>query len=549
MKITLAQLNPTIGDFACNLHKIENSYKKAHRDKSDIMVLSELFLTGYPPRDLLNRQDFIREAENALDALLKITKNYPNTAILFGTILPTKKKSGNGLYNSAVLVQNGAILFEQHKTLLPNYDVFDEARYFDTSPQIEPFEFKSERLGITICEDAWNDPQLFPLKIYSQNPVEILAKKGATIFFNLSASPYHLDKEKIRYQLVLNHAKKLQKPFILVNQIGGNDELIFDGNSIALDDQGNLFSQLPPFKENMTTIDLYLPKKKKTVTFSERMESVYQALLLGISDYIKKCSFEKVLLGLSGGIDSALTCVLAADAIGPDNVMAVAMPSPYSSKESVEDAKLLAKNLGVDLLIIPITSVYKSYLNLLQKHFRNNSPDITEENIQARIRGNILMALSNKFGYLTLSTGNKSELSVGYCTLYGDMSGGLGVIADVPKTMVYELARYCNRNRERIPRRILEKQPSAELKPDQKDQDTLPPYEVLDRILELYLDKGFSKQDVLKEGIDEKTIDWVIKAIGRTEYKRRQSAPGLKVTTKAFGIGRRMPIAAKYEEK
>jgi NAD+ synthase (glutamine-hydrolysing) len=451
------------------------------------------------------------------------------------------------LYNSAVLIQNGTIRFEQHKTLLPNYDVFDEARYFDPSPQIEPFDFKNERLGITICEDAWNDPRLGPPKIYSDNPIQILADKGATLFINLSASPYHIEKDKFRIRLIQNHVETFHKPFILVNQIGGNDELIFDGNSTAIDSRKNLLARLSAFKEDTVTIDLNHPAKNQSIEFPEWMESVYQALLLGIRDYMRKCGFKQAVLGLSGGIDSALTCLLAADAIGPENVLAVAMPSSYSSKESVEDAEEQAKNLNVRFQIIPITPLYETYLKTFQEQFKGQPQDITEENIQARIRGNILMALSNKFGYLTLSTGNKSELSVGYCTLYGDMSGGLSVIADVPKTMVYELARYCNREKERIPKRIIEKPPSAELKPDQKDQDTLPPYETLDRILELYLDQGVPKQDILKENIDEKTVDWVIHALGRTEYKRRQTAPGLKVTTKAFGIGRRMPIAAKYK--
>ncbi len=547
MKITLAQLNPTIGDFSGNLQKIEAIYKKAHQDRSDLIVLSELYLTGYPPRDLLNRQDFIQDAQNALGEAEKISRHYPEIAILLGTIRPTEKRIGNGLYNSAVLIQNGATRFEQHKTLLPNYDVFDEARYFDPSPRIEPFDFKNERLGITICEDAWNDPRLCPSKIYSENPVQILADKDTTLFINLSASPYYIEKEKFRVQLIQNHVETFHKPFILVNQIGGNDELIFDGNSTAIDGKGNCLARLSAFKEDTATADLDHPVESHSIEFPERMESLYQALLLGIRDYMHKCNFKKSVLGLSGGIDSALTCLLAADAIGPENVLAVAMPSPYSSGESVEDAERLTKNLNVRFQIIPITSLYETYLKTFQKQFKGHSQDITEENIQARIRGNILMALSNKFGYLTFSTGNKSELSVGYCTLYGDMSGGLSVIADVPKTMVYELARYCNRNGERIPQRILDKPPSAELKPDQKDQDTLPPYEVLDKILERYLDQGVSKQDILREGIDKKSVDWVIRALGRTEYKRRQIAPGLKVTTKAFGIGRRMPIAAKYE--
>ncbi len=499
MKITLAQLNPTIGDFEGNLSKIKKTLKAVEKNSPDLVVFSELFLTGYPPRDLLERKDFIQMSQKTLETLIEISKEFPDPAILCGTIQPTNKNTGKGLYNTAVLIQNGKILFQQHKSLLPTYDVFDEARYFDPAPHIETFPFKDEILGITICEDAWNDPQLWPKRIYSSDPVEILARNRATIFINISASPFNIGKEKIRYQLLHNHVAKYGKPFVFVNQVGANDELIFDGRSMVLDANGGLMEIFPSFKENINTIDLSnLPKPKKYIP-QDTTASVYDALVLGIKDYMEKCGFKKAVVGLSGGIDSALTYCLARDAMGSRNVLSVSMPSPYSSKSSVEDARKLAENLGVEFKIIPITPIYKAYLESLKKHFGEKKEDVTEENIQARIRGNILMALSNKFEYLTLSTGNKSELSVGYCTLYGDMSGGLSVLADVPKTVVYELARYVNRNSEIIPVEIIQKPPSAELKPDQKDQDTLPPYEILDRILHLYLDMGYSKEEIIAE--------------------------------------------------
>ncbi|MBN2030873.1 NAD+ synthase [bacterium] len=548
MKITLAQLNPTIGDFEGNLSKIENTLKQVQHDHPDIVIFSELFLTGYPPLDLLERKDFINNARKALDKLLKLSSVFTRMAILCGTIQPTDQKRGKHLHNSALLIQDGKILFRQHKTLLPTYDVFDEARYFEPSHNIEVFQFKEETLGITICEDAWNDPSLRLSKIYNTNPVAILSKKGATLLINISASPFNMGKEETRHALFQKHATQCQKVFIFLNQTGGNDELIFDGRSMIFNKKGQLIWLAPSFKEHVETIDLSNPPPTQTFFQQNKIEAVYEALILGIRDYMSKCHFQKAVLGLSGGIDSALTCCLASAAIGPDNVIAVAMPSPYTSKSSVEDAEQLAVNLGVQFKNIPITSIYQNYLDHLNDHFHNKSPDITEENIQARIRGNILMALSNKFGCLTLSTGNKSEISVGYCTLYGDMSGGLSVLGDVFKTLVYQIAEYINRDNEIIPRRIIEKPPSAELKPNQTDQDTLPPYDILDKILYLYLDKGNSKEEIVSEGLNRDTVDWVIRAIERNEYKRRQAAPGLKITTKAFGIGRRIPVAAKYTD-
>jgi len=543
MKVTIAQMNPTVGDIKGNMKKMEDVLSKT---SSDLIIFPELYITGYPPRDLLERREFIKKVQKANHEVTLLSKKYPERGILFGTVLPNKNEYGKGLYNSAVLVYNGKILIEEHKSLLPTYDVFDEARYFDPSSEISTVSFKNEILGISICEDAWNDPDLWLKRNYRIDPIEILVKKGATLLINISASPFTMGKDEIRYRIIRNHALKHKKRFIFVNQVGGNDELIFDGKSMYIDENGNLIDILPSFEEFIKTIDLGL-KNPVPFTPEERISSVYRALVLGLRDYMRKCGFKKAVLGLSGGIDSAVTCCIAVEAMGSENVLGVSMPSEYSSEGSVKDSKKLAENLGIEFKIIPITPIFRSYLSTLKEHFEGRKEDVTEENIQARIRGNILMALSNKFGYLVLSTGNKSELAVGYCTLYGDMSGGLAVISDVPKTMVYELAYYINRESEIIPEEIIKKPPSAELRPDQLDQDTLPPYDILDRILHLYLDQYCTYEEIVKEGLDPETVRWVINAINRNEYKRRQAVPGLKVTTKAFGTGRRMPIAAVYE--
>jgi NAD+ synthase (glutamine-hydrolysing) len=480
--------------------------------------------------------------------LRQLSARYSGTAILFGAPLPTGKDLGKGLYNSALLVYQGRILIRQDKSLLPTYDVFDEMRYFDPAAEINTVAFKGEALGISICEDAWNDPELWPKgRLYPCDPIAMLAGKGATLLINISASPFYLGKEEIRYRLIRNHAQKHGLPFVFVNQVGGNDELIFDGRSLCLDRFGEPISACPSFQEVVQKIDtgrsgtvgLYSPQNK--------IESIHAALVLGIRDYLRKCGFSRAIVGLSGGIDSALTCCLAKEAIGGENVLAVSMPSPYSSKGSIEDSRKLAANIGIGFKVIPITAIYRSYLKTLKEHFEGKEADVTEENIQARIRGNILMALSNKFGHLVLSTGNKSELAVGYCTLYGDMSGGLAAISDVPKTMVYDLANYINRKSEIIPRVIIEKEPSAELKPGQADQDTLPPYPILDRVLHHYLEEVLSVDEIIKLGFERETVEWIIRTVEKSEYKRKQAAPGLKVTSKAFGVGRRMPIAAKFD--
>ena len=547
MKITLAQLNPTVGDIRGNLAKVTQTLSQCSKDSPDLVVFPELFLVGYPPRDLLERPSFVARTEEAIRELLEVSQKYPQTGIIVGAPQLGLLSTGKGLHNSALLIHQGQLLFTQHKSLLPTYDVFDEPRYFDPAANDPVVKFKDRTLGISICEDAWNDPALWHRPTYSYDPIEVLAEKGADLIINIAASPFHRGKEKLRYDIVRSHATKHLIPFLFVNQVGANDELIFDGRSICLDGAGDLMAVLSPFVEQVETISLDGTGSRDPYVPQEEIASVQQALVLGVRDYMDKCGFSSAILGLSGGIDSAVTCCIAVEAIGAENVVAVTMPGPYSSTGSIEDSRKLAENLAVRFEIIPISPAYEAYIASLQDHFKGREPDITEENFQARIRGNILMALSNKFGHLVLSTGNKSELAVGYCTLYGDMSGGLSVIADVPKTMVYELAQYLNRDAIIIPQEIVNKPPSAELRENQTDQDTLPPYEVLDEILHYYVDEHYSMADLLQHNFDPETVKWVVRTVDRNEYKRRQAVPGLKVTSKAFGMGRRMPIAAKFE--
>jgi NAD+ synthase (glutamine-hydrolysing) len=549
MKVAMAQMNPTVGDVTGNLALVEEALRRCAPQRPDLVVFPELFLVGYPPRDLLERADFVQHCQEAVQRLQEISGNYPETGILVGTVTPTRRAAGNGLYNSALLIHRGSVLFRQHKSLLPTYDVFDESRYFDPAPEVETVPFRGEVLGISICEDAWNDPEFWPRRSYPLDPIEILARRKATVLINISASPFYAGKEEVRFRLIRSHARKHEMPFILVNQVGANDELIFDGRSLFVDARGEAVEVFPPFREHLSTIGTSTAGDPRQYVPQDRIESIYQALVLGIRDYARKCGFAKAALGLSGGIDSSLACCLATEALEPENVLGVAMPSRYSSQASLDDARQLAEKLSVDFRIISIDDIFASYLKALKEEFHDTQPDVTEENVQARIRGNVLMALSNKFGYLILSPGNKSEMAVGYCTLYGDMSGGLSVLSDVPKTMVYELARYINRDGIVIPEEILKKDPSAELRPDQKDQDTLPPYEVLDPILHLYVDEERPAKDIVAQGFAPETVQWVVRAVNRNEYKRRQAAPGLKVTSKAFGMGRRMPIAARYGQE
>ena len=545
MKVVLAQLNPVIGDVSGNLGKIVELLPR-WTPVADLIIFPELFLVGYPPRDLLERPAFIERTQLALQELADLSAQYPQAGLLVGAPRPTGKDTGKGLYNSALLIYQGKVIFYRDKSLLPTYDVFDETRYFASATEIQVIPFKGEILGISICEDAWCQ-ESWCHRLYPFDPVETLARQGATLLINISASPFQVGKEEVRFQLMQHHARRYGRPFIYVNQVGGNDELIFDGRSMAFDGKGNPLAVLPSFREEVAPVDLRQPGAPGLYHPEEKIATVSQALTLGIKDYLRKCGFSRAVVGLSGGVDSAVTGALAVKALGKDNVLGVAMPSLYSSPGSLTDARRLAQNLGIPFQVIPITPIYQAYREAFREHFPVEPIDVTLENVQARIRGNILMALSNKFGYLVLSTGNKSELAVGYCTLYGDMSGGLSVLADVPKTLVYELAHYLNRESEIIPPEIITKVPSAELRPDQKDQDTLPPYDILDRIIHYYLTEAYSYNDIVNLNFDPEMVRWVIHTIDRNEYKRRQAAPGLKVTSKAFGMGRRIPVAARYE--
>lgn len=546
MKVTLAQLNPVVGDVTGNLQKILDLWPQ-YASNSDLIIFPELFLVGYPPRDLLEKPALMERVQLALQELVRASARYPASALLVGAPCPSGQDLGKPLHNSALLIFQGAIIFEQHKSLLPTYDVFDETRYFEPAATVQVCPFKGQQLGVSICEDAWYDPELWSRQLYPVDPIKVLARQGATVLINISASPFQVGKEVTRYQLLRHHARRYQLPVIYVNQVGGNDELIFDGRSLALDQDGEIMAVLPACQEAVLSIDTMAAGSPNGFVPQEPIASVYQALVLGTRDYLHKSGFKQAVIGLSGGIDSAVTCCLATEALGRENVLGVAMPSPYSSTASLTDAQELAANLGIKFKVIPIAAIFQAYLDTLGDHFPVTEINVTLENIQARIRGNILMALSNQYGYLVLSTGNKSELAVGYCTLYGDMSGGLAVIADVPKTMVYQLGHYINRRKEIISASILTKAPSAELKPDQQDQDTLPPYEILDQILYYYLSESYAARDIIKLGFDPQVVRWVIHAVDRNEYKRRQAAPGLKVTSKAFGMGRRMPIAASYQ--
>jgi len=547
MRIALAQINTVVGDIDGNLDRILFHLPDAAAAGADLIVFPEMCISGYPPLDLVERPRFLQQTADAFETLVTRSRDYPELGILVGFPKASNQSEGKQVLNVAALVANGSVVHEQAKTLLPTYDVFDEARHFRSADTVLPVEFKGETLGISICEDAWNAPELFGRRPYSVDPIAILAEKGATLMINISASPYTMEKEELRVNLVCGHARRYKTPFVFVNQVGGNDELIFDGRSLYVDADGNVRLALPMFGESVTMIDTAIPPDVVQYEVVTEEKGILDALTLGTRDYMSKCGFEKAIVGLSGGIDSAVTLAIAVRAVGATNVLALAMPSPYSSESSVEDAKSLCEKLGVELHFLNISDIMDSYQTALAPEFADTEPGVTEENIQARIRGNLLMAYSNKFGYRLLSTGNKSELAVGYCTLYGDMSGGLAVISDVPKTMVYRLARHINSNGVVIPENIIEKEPSAELRPDQKDLDTLPPYETLDAILDLYVEDGMSPEEIIARGYDHKTVLWVVDAVKNNEYKRKQAASGLKVTSKAFGMGRRFPIAARYK--
>ena len=545
MRIALVQTNPVVGDIEGNLGRVQRALDRARAAHADLAVFHELVLSGYPPQDLLERRDFIAECETALARLVEISSRLGGMGIVVGVPLPARAAAGKMVANSAVLIAGGRILHRHDKLLLPTYDVFDEARHFAAGETAQPVAFGGEMLGISVCEDAWNDPDLCRPALYRVDPIAMLAKAGASLMINISASPFSAGKEAFRAELVKSHARRHRVPFIMVNQVGGNDELVFDGCSLFADANGELSATLPAFEEAMEMVDTATGAAGAVRAPVPELDSIRAALVLGLRDYFAKCGFARAVVGLSGGIDSALVLCLAAEALGADNVLAVAMPSPFSSPHSLEDARALAHHLGVRIDVVPIEEAMRAYDRTLAGLFAGHPRDVTEENIQARIRGNVLMAISNKFGHMVLSTGNKSELAVGYCTLYGDMSGGLALISDVPKTAVYALARRINAERVVIPERILTRAPSAELRPDQKDTDTLPAYDVLDPILDAYIEDRKSIAEIVALGFERATVEWVVAAVHKNEYKRKQAAPGIKVTSKAFGVGRRFPVAAR----
>lgn len=545
MKIALLQLNYTVGDLEGNANKIVNAVKLTEEKGVDLCVTSELALLGYPPRDLLLNKSFVKKSYDKAQEMASALCDGPS--LLLGTAEHNLSGEGRPLYNSAILLQDGKIKQKFFKTLLPTYDVFDEDRYFENSTSTNNFfELNELKVGITICEDIWNDTNFLSARRYHINPIEKLASNGIDIIVNLSASPFVAGKQKFRESMLSNVAKKHGIPVLYANQVGGNDDLIFDGRSCAFESNGKLIARGEPFSEDIVVVDLesYSGAIANDAFVSEA--EVFNALILGTKDYIKKCGFKRALLGLSGGIDSALTAVIAVEAIGKDNVLGVLMPSPYSSKGSIDDSLELARRLGIKTMTLPINNIMASFNNSLKDAFTGYQSDITEENIQSRIRGNLLMSLSNKYNALLLTTGNKSELAVGYCTIYGDMSGGLAVIADVPKTMVYRLSNWINQNKRNIiPQQIIEKPPSAELRPDQTDQDSLPPYDMLDEILYNYIELHKSTEEIIAEGFEAETVRKVLGLVGKAEFKRKQAAPGIKITDRAFGTGWRMPIACK----
>ncbi|PYV26168.1 MAG: NAD+ synthase [Acidobacteria bacterium] len=546
MKIALAQINTTVGDFAGNVDRIVRFARCALEGRADLVIFPELALCGYPPRDLVEKPSFIARSEAELERLAQLLPDIPT---LVGYVRRSHAEQGKAVSDAAALLHRGKHLLDYNKSLLAFYDVFDESRYFEPGSSPGLYTLAGWRLGVTICEDIWNDKRFWKKQLYARDPVEESVRSGANLLLNMASSPFATGKIQLRHDMLRAIAIERQLPVVYVNQVGGNDQLIFDGSSLAFNARGELCTRAKSFEEDLVIFDASDGLEEVHPGPASEIEAVYQALLLGTRDYVVKCGFKKVIIGLSGGIDSSLVATLAADALGPENVLGVSMPGPYSSPGSLRDAEALAGNLRIELRVIPIRSIFDHYLATLDPAFAGLRRDTTEENIQARIRGNILMALSNKFGSLVLSTGNKSELAVGYCTLYGDMAGGLAVIADLPKTMVYELARYLNRASERIPIACLEKAPSVELRADQIDQDTLPPYEVLDIILKAYIEENLCAQEIIETYQLDPDVVWqTVRRVNNAEYKRQQAAPTLKVTAKAFGMGRRYPIASKFSE-
>jgi NAD+ synthase (glutamine-hydrolysing) len=546
MKIALAQFNPTVGDFEGNSARILELAAEAKARNADVVAFSELCICGYLPLDLLERPAFI---QRNLDTLKHVAAELPLPGIVgyVGRVNKDLQPTGKSIANKAALICEGRVIFEQSKMLLPTYDVFDESRFFQPASRQYVYGLGQEQLGITICEDVWNDKNFWASPMYARDPVTELISQGSSLLINISASPFTIDKRFLRLGMLRSLALHHRRPVIYVNQVGGNDSLIFDGSSVAFTPNGKIAAQAKAFEEDLVLFDTVTGEGDLREQPDSEIACAYQALVLGTRDYVRKCRFSKTIVGLSGGVDSAVVASIAVEALGPSNVLGVSMPGPYSSEGSKVDAHALTRNLGIDFVSIPIASAFDAYRHALAPAFADLPADATEENIQARIRGNLLMALSNKFGSMVLSTGNKSENAVGYCTLYGDMAGGLAVISDVPKMMVYELARYINREREVIPRSTIDKPPSAELRANQKDTDSLPPYEVLDRILKAYIEEVKSPEEIAVEtGFDLKLVRDIAILVDRNEYKRKQAAPGLKITSRAFGFGRPFPIAQRF---
>jgi NAD+ synthase (glutamine-hydrolysing) len=549
MRIALGQIDPTVGDLAGNVALMLRFAKEAAARKADLIVFPELSVTGYPPRDLVEKPNFIERSEKAILELAEATKDLP-LAVIAGYVGRSHNATGKKATNSAAVLRAGEVVMRQTKILLPTYDVFDDARNFVAADSQAIWRAEGGDVALTICEDAWNDKLFWPHRLYGRDPVDELMQQGASLIVSINGSPFHVGKRALREQMFRAMVRRHKVPAIVVNQVGGNDQIVFDGTSFVMDAEGRVIASAASFREDLAIADTETGEGDRHANLPHEEEAVYEALVLGTRDYIRKCGFERVLIGLSGGIDSSLTAAIAVDAVGRENVRGVAMPGPYSSDHSVTDARAMAERLGIAFDIIPITPAYDEMLRTLEPVFTGMKPDVTEENIQARLRGLTLMSLSNKFGAMVLTTGNKSELAVGYCTLYGDMCGGLAVISDLPKTMVYALSRIANcRHENAIPESVFEKPPSAELRPDQKDSDSLPPYDVLDGILRLYVEENYGIGEVARElGVDVALVRDVVRKVDRNEYKRQQAAPGLKVTSKAFGMGRRLPVAQKYSE-
>ena len=544
MRIALAQIDPTVGDFTGNIERIVAASRRAAELGARLTVFSELAICGYPPADFVEKPSFLARCRTAVDELAQATALLP-TAVLAGVALKSPEGSGKPAFNAAVLLDKGQLILEQHKRLLPFYDVFDEQRYFAPSRGQQVVEFDGLRLAISICEDAWNDKNFWRHRLYTVDPMEELMRQNPAIHINLSSSPFWHSKRAVRREMLAAIARRDGIPVLMCNQVGGDDSLIFDGSSIALNSRGELLAQAASFREDLVVLDPFnadpIPAPPDDDT-----EAAYRALVLGTRDYVRKCGFRKVIVGLSGGIDSALVAAIATEALGAENVIGIGNPSQYSSQGSIDDSRRLAANLGIRYEIIPITGLFHEYTKALEPLFAGMKADITEENLQARIRGTLWMALSNKFGALVLTTGNKSEMAVGYCTLYGDMVGALAVIGDLVKTRVYAVCHWLNRDREIIPPAILEKPPSAELRPDQKDTDSLPPYDVLDPIIEAYVERYETPESIAQaNGFPVELVQQVVRMVERAEYKRQQAAPVLKVTAKSFGMGRRFPIAVR----